>query len=84
MNDRQKMKALFEQKKELVQLTRSVGAQLDSLIFKKWGFSYSQTDDSLMIDSLDYGIADISFEDFLGRMGAYKKDYKKGYRKMQE
>jgi hypothetical protein len=84
MNDRQKMRVLFEQKKELVQLTKSVGAQLDSLIFKKWGFSYSQTDDDLIIDSLDYGISDISFDDFVGRMNDYKKAYKKGYRKMQE
>ena len=78
MKNKKEMQSLFELKKEFVKETRFVGHTLDSLIYKQWGFSYSQTDDDRIIDCLDYGTSDISFEEFVSLMNSHKKDYKKG------
>ncbi len=68
------MKKLFNEKKKLVVKTNKVGHQLDSLIYEEWGFSFSDTDDDPIIDTLDYGTNNISFEQFKERMYKYKKN----------
>ena len=68
------MKQLFEEKKKLVVKTNEIGRQLDKIIVEKWGFHYSETDDDSMIDTLDYGISGISFDNFKKRMDAYKEE----------
>ena len=84
MKNKKEIQSLFERKKELVKEVRHIGQSLDSLIFEQWGFSYSLTDDDRIIDSLDYGTSDITFEDFVSLMNSYKKDYKKGIKKPRE
>lgn len=54
--------------------TKEIGNTLDSLIVKEWGFHYSETDDDMIIDTLDYGISAISFESFVRKMDEYKKN----------
>jgi hypothetical protein len=67
------MKALFNKKKRLVQETNEVGYLLDQEIEKRWGFHYSQTDNDLMIDTLDYGTSNIDYKDFIERMDEFKQ-----------
>jgi|GEM_PF-5959292 len=54
------MKTLFEKKKKLIKQLNKVNFELDRKIEDKWGFSYSDTDDDAMIDTLDYGTQSIS------------------------
>ena len=67
------MKQLFNEKKKLVAKVNAVGREFDTLVSEKWGFSFSDTDDDPMIDTLDYGTNSISFENFCERMDEYKK-----------
>ena len=69
-----KIESLFKKKKTLVRQTNEVGRNLDFLINEMWGFHYSETDDDPIIDTLDCGIYDISFETFLRKMNGYKKN----------
>jgi len=69
------MKQLFNEKKKLVKKANEVGRELDKMIKEKWGFSFSETDDDPMIDTLDYGTNSISFENFESRMNRYKAQY---------
>jgi hypothetical protein len=66
------MRYLFDQQKKLSRRARINGHELDMLIMKKWGFNFSETDDDPIIDTLDYGINSISFEEFCDRMDKYK------------
>ncbi len=68
------MKKLFNEKKKLVVKTNITGRKLDALIYEEWGFSFSDTDDDPIIDTLDYGTNSISFEKFKERMNKYKKN----------
>ena len=71
------MKELFEKKKKLISKLNDVSLKLDQEIDKKWGFSYSDTDDDVLIDTLDYGNNNISYEEFVRVMNEYKKNYDK-------
>ena len=66
------MKALFNKKKKLVQELNDVGRVLDEKIREKWGFHYSQTDSDPMIDTLDYGAADLDYKGFVEMMDDFK------------
>jgi len=66
------MKSLFNKKKKLIKQLNEVGYLLDKEIEKRWGFHYSQTDSSKMIDTLDYGTSDISYKDFVEMMDEFK------------
>jgi hypothetical protein len=68
------MKALFEKKKKLIEKLNAIGHELDRKIDERWGFSYSETDDDEMIDTLDYGTSSISYSTFVRKMDAYKKN----------
>lgn len=69
------MKAQFNKVKKLARQIQQESWKLDRMIDEKYGFSYSETDDDKMIDTLDYGTDDISFEEFDLRMSQYKKDF---------
>jgi hypothetical protein len=71
------MKALFERKKKLIEELNAIGYQLDKKIDERWGFSYSETDDDEMIDTLDYGTSSINYATFVRKMNTYKKNMKK-------
>lgn len=66
------MKELFEKKKKMIAELNKLSFQLDREINKRWGFSYSDTDDDAMIDTLDYGTQSISYTKFVKLMNAYK------------
>lgn len=68
------MKKLFEKKKKLLEELREISYELDRKIDEKWGFSYSETDDDEIIDSLDYGTQSINYSDFVRKMDGYKKN----------
>lgn len=75
MAEKKTMKQLFNEKKKLVRKTNEIGRELDKMIIEKWGFSFSETDDDPMIDTLDYGTNSICFEEFEDRMNRYKKSF---------
>ncbi len=66
------MKAQFNKVKKLARQLKIESAKLDLMINAKWTFHYSETDDDRMIDTLDYGTDDITFEEFKSRMNQYK------------
>ena len=68
------MKKLFEKKKKIIEQLNEVSFQLDREINNRWGFSYSETDDDSMIDTLDYGTQSISYKEFVRLMDKYKKN----------
>ena len=68
------MKAQFNKVKKLARQLRAESWKLDRMIDDEWGFSYSDTDDDKIIDTLDYATDDITFEEFNYRMNQYKKD----------
>lgn len=72
------MRELFDLKKTLVKQMKQVGKRLDEKIVEEWGFHYSQTDNSPMIDCLDYGTNDMTFEDFTEWMDTFKEERKNG------
>jgi hypothetical protein len=69
------MKAQYNKVKKLARQLKQESWILDRMIDEKFGFSYSETDDDKIIDTLDYGTDDISFEEFKLRMEQYKKDF---------
>lgn len=69
------MKQLFNERKKAVAKSNKIGFELDELIQKRWGFSFSDTDDDPIIDSLDYGTNSISFDEFVKRMDIYKHNF---------
>lgn len=68
------MKAQFNKVKKLARQLKAESWELDRMIDNEWGFSYSETDDDKIIDTLDYATDDITFEEFNSRMNQYKKD----------
>ena len=66
------MKAQFNKVKKLSQELQKESWKLDRMIDDVYGFSYSETDDDKIIDTLDYGTDDITFEEFNSRMTQYK------------
>ena len=68
------MKAQFNKVKKLARKFKDESWKLDRMIDDKWGFSYSETDDDKIIDTLDNGTDDITFEEFKLRMNQYKID----------
>jgi len=67
------MKTQFNKVKALTLKLKNESWKLDNMIDEKYGFSYSETDNDRIIDTLDYGTDDISFEDFKLIMEQYKK-----------
>lgn len=72
------MKAQFNKVKKLSIKLKEESYKLDRMIDDCYGFSYSETDDDRIIDTLDYGTDNISFEEFNLRMSQYKKDFEQG------
>ena len=66
------MKAQFNKVKNLAKKHKEESTKLDRMINEKYGFSYSETDDAKLIDTLDYGTDDITFEDFNLKMSEFK------------
>ena len=69
------LKAQFNKVQKIAANALYERRKLDKLIEKEYGFSYSDTDDDLIIDSLDYGTSEITFEDFTSRMNNYKNNH---------
>lgn len=72
------MKAQYNRVKKLAQQLRDASAVLDNMIEDRWGFHYSNTDDSAIIDCLDYAIGDLDYKDFVERMDNYEKQIAAG------
>lgn len=70
----------YNKVKKLAQKHLDEGAKLDRLIMDRWGFKFSETDDDAIIDTLDYGIDNISFKTFERKMNGYKSNYEKNER----
>ena len=68
------MKAQFNKVKKIARQCKAESWKLDRMIDDEWGFSYSDTNDDKIIDTLDYATDDITFEEFNSRMNQYKKD----------
>lgn len=66
------MRGQFNKVKKLARQLKIESTKLDLMINAKWTFHYSETDDDRMIDTLDYGTDDITFEEFKARMDQYK------------
>lgn len=66
------MKAQFNKVKNLAKKYHQESTKLDRMIDSKYGFNYSETDDAEIIDTLDYGTDDITFEDFNLKMLEFK------------
>ncbi len=73
------LKKLFEDKKKAALKSKQAGFALDKKIDKIFGFSYSETDNDEMIDTLDYGINAISFKHFFELMTYYQNERGFGY-----
>lgn len=43
-------------------------------IEEAFGFDHSDTDDSQLIDAVEYGSGAVTFEEFMARMAYYKKE----------
>ena len=68
------MEKLFNKKKKIISQLNAVGYKLDAMIDESWNFHYSDTDDDQIIDTLDYGTNNISYETFVEIMDEYKKN----------
>lgn len=68
------IKRQFNKVKSLCAKLRAESFKLDRMIDEEWGFSYSDTDDDPMIDTLDHATQSISFEEFKKRMDQYRKN----------
>ena len=68
------MKALYNKKKKLARELRELGFELDQKIEERFGFSYSETDDDEIIDTLDYGTSSLDYASFIEKMNDYKKE----------
>lgn len=73
----QTLKKLFNKKKSMAHEFHKLGNELDCEIVKQYGFHYSETNDDQIIDTLDYGISGISFEEFDEKMKDYYKQQTK-------
>lgn len=68
------LKKLFEARKKATLKAKSTGFALDRKINEMFGFSYSETDNDEMIDTLDYGHNEIDFKHFFELMNYYKDE----------
>lgn len=71
----QKIKTLFNKKKKILKQLRQINNELDLEIKSEYGFHYSETNDDRIIDTLDYGVASIHYNEFYVRMRFYKEDF---------
>lgn len=77
--DKAELRKLFNAKKRAVLKCNKANFALDKKINSVFGFHYSDTDNDEMIDTLDYGTADIPFDHFVSLMEYYKEE--KGFGK---
>lgn len=47
-------------------------------VYELYGFNYSDTDDTRIIETLNYGNDNLEFEEFLSLMEEYKKEFSPG------
>lgn len=72
--DKKELKKLFEARKKATLKAKEAGFALDKKINEMFGFSYSETDNDEMIDTLDYGHNGIDFRHFFELMTYYKEE----------
>lgn len=66
--DFKEFKKLYNKVSKAAKTKRKLSASLDRLINKYYGFRFSDYDIEPIIDTIDYGINDISFKDFIAYM----------------
>ena len=69
------LKKLFNKRKKFARQNFEAGQEFNRLMNRVYGFTYSDTDDDFIIDTLDYGINSISFETFEAKMKIYKERF---------
>ena len=74
MTTEKKLEAQYNKVMKLASKKQEEGNKLDSMINKKWGFNYSEMDLDEIIDTLDYGIGNTSYEHFKIIMDEAKKE----------
>ena len=65
------LETLFHNASILAHQHRVALNKLNHALIEKYGISYNDTDDSLIIDALDYNFGDMTFEEFTQRMEHY-------------
>lgn len=71
------LKKQFEKVKKLAYQNSKQSRKLDVMIYKKWRFSYSDKDIDEIIDTLDYGVGNATFERFVELMDNPNKQFVK-------
>jgi len=76
--EEQRLKYLFNKTLKLSREFLDTKLELDDLIIKKFEVHYSEVDDDMLIDTLDYGFSNnnMTYEDFTKRMLKNAKEYK--------
>lgn len=73
--DRKEFKKLYNQTAKIAAKHLRVRELLDKMIDTEFGFSFSETDEDLIIDTLDYGTSSLSFEGFLSIMEGHRERF---------
>ena len=65
-----KLEKLFNQKQEIAAENAKIGKAFDEEMKQCFWYTYSDCDADILIDSLDYGIRNVSFDEFITEMKA--------------
>lgn len=68
---RGKYKKLVSLSQQYRELRNDFGRQME----ERFGFDHSDTDDSQMIDAIEYGSGSLPFEEFIERAEYYERQY---------
>lgn len=69
-------KETYDKLREVAKLHHQLCFLLGQIEQKKYGFEFAETDSDKIIDTLNYGHDDYSFEDYKKEMEFYKKAFK--------
>lgn len=68
---------IYDELKECAKKHKELGFLLGQKEQKKYGFEFAETDSDKIIDTLNYGIDDYSFDSYNNEMLFYKKSFSK-------
>ena len=71
-------KSLFKRQQKALREFNKLTLELDRVIEETWGFSHSATDDSDLIDTVDYGTVNIDADEFIDMMNYYHQSFSRG------
>lgn len=66
-------KEIYDTAKKLARMHKEMCDALADIEIKKYGFEFSDTDSDKIIDTINYGTDNYSFEDYNEEMKYYKK-----------